>query len=135
MHPNGARLIEAMADFTGGNYEALTDLFAEDAEWIFGGRSRFAGTYRGRDTILAWLRDIKAEAAAEIRPLGVLASDRHVVVFNELIAGRGAGRSRTTEAFCCVMNDKGQIQTFFQLNADQDAFDASVEGSVPVVAR
>ena len=129
MHPNGMRLIEAMADFTAGNHEALQNVFAEDAVWIFGGSSRFAGSYRGRERILAWLRDLRAQAAAEVRPLGVLASDRHVLVFNDLIVGRGHKRTRTTEAFCCVMNDEGRVQKFFQLNADQDAFDAAVEGS------
>lgn len=35
------------------DYEALSELLAPDAQWIMTGRSRFTGTTRGRDAIIA----------------------------------------------------------------------------------
>jgi hypothetical protein len=137
MHANGVRVIEAMANFTTGDEGALSKVFADDAVWIFGGRSPFAGRYEGKRNILKWLREIRSEVAIEVRPIAVLASDKHVVFFNEVIAGHGAQRVRTREACCCVMNDLGEVEKFFQVNADQDVFDACMNGNrdVPGATR
>ena len=129
MHPNAAAVVEGMANFSSGDHEALKKLFAEDAEWIYGGHSRFAGRYQGRDAIMRWMKEIHTEAETDVRPVGILASDRHVIVFNEVTAGHGEQRKTTTEAFCAMMNENRQITKFFQLNAEPEAFDASVGAS------
>jgi ketosteroid isomerase-like protein len=126
VHPNAQRVLEAARLFSTGDHTAMAELIADDAVWIYGGRSRFAGRWEGKDEVMRWLGDIHTQAETEVRPLSVLASDRHVIVLNEVRLGRGEHRSVTTEAFCCVMNGSGQIRKFFQANADIDAVDASL---------
>ena len=59
-HPNADLLNKGYDAFEKGDLETVQGLFTEDAVFHVPGRSRLSGDYRGRDEVLAFIRQMSA---------------------------------------------------------------------------
>jgi ketosteroid isomerase-like protein len=82
VHPNERLLRREYEARARGDEGAVTELLAEEIVWHVPGRNAIAGTYRGRDEVLGYIRRRQALAHGtfEISVEDVLANDRHGLV-------------------------------------------------------
>src|SRR5260370_35407782 len=95
-HPNVARIQDGYAAFAKGDFDVLTDLFADNIVWHVTGRNQLAGDYRGRDAVFGFFARLM-EATAGTSSLAVHAGpadDEHGAALGIRTASR-AGKKRT----------------------------------------
>ena len=100
-------------------------MLSEDVEWHVPGRSPIAGSYEGRDAVLAYFekrRDM-AEATFQIETRDVLANDHRVVILADGTAER-SGRALAWQTVGLFTVLDGKITSGRLLPFDQAEFDA-----------
>ena len=96
-----------------GNSRPLVENMAEDFQWTVAGKSRWSGTFRGRDAVLNQLMaPLRAQIEGRIKtvPLRFIAEDDFVVVEAR---GNNMTRSGTpyNNSYCFVVRvDGGKLQ-------------------------
>jgi ketosteroid isomerase-like protein len=96
VHPNERLLRREYEARDRRDEQVLAELFAEDIVWHVPGRNAIAGTYRGRDEVLGYIRrrQALAEGTFEITVEDVVANDRHGLV---IASGRAVRNGRVYE--------------------------------------
>jgi ketosteroid isomerase-like protein len=120
-----ARFHEAQAAmYAGGGESAVGRLLAADAEWRVPGRSAIAGTYRGRDEVLAYFRRRRdlASGTFAIDVRDRLGADGGVVTLAHGEAELGGERERWGTAGVYRFAD-GLLSGGWLLPTDQEKFD------------
>lgn len=123
---SNARVVRAFLDaLVAPDVPRITELLTDDVTYHFPGASPLAGTYRGRDEVLAFsprlLAQFDTPVTLEIHD--VLSSEAHAADFSTYRAGRG-GRTfswRTTRLYHLA---KDRISEIYLTIEDQAAFDA-----------
>jgi ketosteroid isomerase-like protein len=108
-------------------YEALSGLLASDAQWIMTGRSRFAGTTKGREAIIGMRRRMAELTSGTWRALrddsyDIVASDHHTLVLDRFLAERNGKQFDSHEAIL-VLIEGGKVKTLLHYFFDQRHFD------------
>lgn len=119
------RLEKWLAAYDDQDRDAMADSLAEDAVWHVGGTHRLSGDYRGRDAILGYFDAVRNETgdSMKLKPLEVLANDRHGAAFLRVTAERDGRRLDTVVADAFRFGDDGRILEFWAHSADQSAID------------
>lgn len=124
MHPHEELLRREYEARARGDIGGLEELFHEDVVWHVPGRSAIAGTYRGRDEVMEYVRQRQAlaEGTFEISVDDVLANDEWAVV---IASGRAQRRGRRKEwrAHGLYRFKDGKIAECWVLPEDQYRFD------------
>jgi ketosteroid isomerase-like protein len=89
-HPNVARIQDGYAAFAKGDFDVLTDLFADNIVWHNGGRNRLTGDYRGREAVFGFFARLMevTDGTFRIDLHAVLADDEHGVALAIVTASR-----------------------------------------------
>lgn len=106
------------------DYNALASLLAPDAKWIITGRSRFAGTTKGRDAITEMRRHISELTGRALRgdSYDIVSSEDHSFAVDRFLAERDGKQLDSHEAIL-VLADGGKIKTLLHYFFDQHHFD------------
>ena len=123
-HPNVRLARRGFDGFAAGDRATIESLLHEDAVWHIPGRSDLAGEHRGREAILAMLRETALRSGGTYRAeLGyAVADDRHVVAVYRA-TGQRDGRSIDIDQALIVTLDDGRWVEIRAVPADQYAFD------------
>jgi ketosteroid isomerase-like protein len=124
-HPNAANVREGFDRFGQGDVAGLLGLFADDAVWQIPGTSAVAGSYEGRDEIVALLRRTAELTGGSYRVqlLWVVADDEHVVAVYKA-TGEREGRTLDIQQALLIELRNGLWTTIRAQPFDQAAFDA-----------
>jgi ketosteroid isomerase-like protein len=89
-HPNEDLIRKGYAAFLSGDMATLNDLFADDIVWHAPGRNPLAGTYRGKEEVLAFFQKVfeMTGGTFKLDIHAVLADDKHAVVLARATAER-----------------------------------------------
>jgi ketosteroid isomerase-like protein len=109
------------------DYAALSELLAPDTQWIMTGRSRFSGTAKGPDAIIAMRRQMSALTGGTWRALrddsyDIVSSEYHTFVTDRYLAERD-GKSLDSHEMILVLPEDGRVKTVLHYFLDQYAFD------------
>lgn len=124
-HPDVFTYRRAADAFRNKDLETLAQTIHEDVTWHFPGSSWIAREIRGRDALLAYLKEILArtEGSFILEDVSISGTDHHLVAIQRF----GATHNESTENFDAVsimrFEDGRQIERWFYL-IDSDAFDA-----------
>jgi hypothetical protein len=123
-HPNVQRLRAGYTAFSSGDFDALNDLFDENAVWHVSGRSQLAGDYRGRDEIYGFFgRIMEVTGGSFVLELhAVLADDDHGVALVTASGSRDGSSASTQDAHVFHLRD-GHVIEFWNASTDQYAGD------------
>jgi uncharacterized protein len=124
-HPNAAAVRAGFDRFAQGDLAGLLDLFAGDAVWHIPGPSRLAGTYEGREEIIALLRRTAELTAGTYRVelLWVVADDQHAAALYRARGERADRRSLDIEQALLIELRNGLWSEIRAQPLDQVAFD------------
>jgi ketosteroid isomerase-like protein len=122
-----ARLHERQGAFyAGGPVEPLREILAEDVRWHVPGQNAIAGTYSGRDDVLAYMarrRDM-ARGTFRMRPGDVLTGEGdRVAVLTDGEAEIDGRRHAWSTVGLYRFRDDGLLAACWLLPLDQAAFD------------
>jgi ketosteroid isomerase-like protein len=124
-HPN-VRLIErAYEAFAQGDYvSTIAELFSEGVVWHLPGSGPLSGEHRGRDAVLAAMRQFEQLSEGTIRTEvhDVLASDDHAVALLRATGSRGNKRYDSLEIDVFHISD-GKVTEFWSFAEDQRVSD------------
>lgn len=126
MADDQVRRLETWLDAYGDrDRDVMANSLAEDAVWHVGGTHRLSGDYRGRDAILGYFDSVRDETAdsMKLKPLEVLANERHGAAFLRVTAERRGRRLDTVVADAFRFGDDGRIVEFWAHSANQAAID------------
>jgi ketosteroid isomerase-like protein len=91
-HPNVIIARQGFQAFSAGDTEWLARHLSDDIVWHVGGRSKLAGTYKGKQEVLAlFARQAPVLGSARIEPHDVVGNDEHVIAVGTGIAQDPAG--------------------------------------------
>ena len=123
-HPNVVLARRGFEAFAAGDRATIESLLHEDAVWHIPGRSGLAGEYRGRDVILAMLREtaLRSGGTYRVQLRYAVADDRHVVAVYRA-TGQRDGRSIDIDQALIVALDDGRWVEIRAVPTDQYAFD------------
>jgi ketosteroid isomerase-like protein len=124
-HPNQARAREYLSAYAAGDFDALAPYFAEDIVWHVGGKHDLSGTYRGRDSVLDYLRTAGERAGGTLllEPEAILADDDHLAMFMRVRGDRDDKHLDATMTEIVELDENGTWKQFFALSEHQDAID------------
>jgi ketosteroid isomerase-like protein len=124
-HPNAANVREGFDRFAQGDVAGLLALFSDDAVWQIPGTRAVAGSYEGRDEIVALLRRTAELTGGSYRVqlLWVVADDEHVVAVYKA-TGEREGRTLDIQQALLIELRNGLWTTIRAQPFDQAAFDA-----------
>ena len=120
-HPNAGvirRMHEALAR---GNYiPTLTELFSQDVVWHLRGSGPLSGDHRGRDAVLAAMRQFEERSGGTIRVEvhDILASNEHAVALLRATGSRGGRHYDSLEIDVYHVRD-GRVTEFWSFAEDQ----------------
>ena len=123
-HPNVARIRDGYAAFAKGDFDVLTDLFAEDIVWHNTGRNQLSGDYRGRDAVFGFFARLMEVTGGtfHLDLHAVLADDEHGVALTMATASRDGKSMTANEADVMHLRD-GKVTEFWTTSVDPYAFD------------
>jgi ketosteroid isomerase-like protein len=111
--------------FAERDQEALEEIIAEDAVWHVPGRSRLAGTQRGRPAVLAYFAGLSQRTGGTFRAevIDVLATETRAVALARA-TGRRVPDLTYEGLYCLVVSiDGGQITEAWLMPANLYALD------------
>ncbi len=123
---NAAVVRRGYEAFQSGDLDTLRELFSPDIRWHVNGRSSIAGTFEGRDAVLANFVNVASETGGsfKVEVHDLLASDDHVVVLGRGSADRGGKHLHGN--YCHVFHlSGGRVTEAWVVNEDpytQDEF-------------
>jgi hypothetical protein len=124
-HPNAILLKNAHENFQKGDLDALFGLMSDDIAWHMPGNNVLAGTFRGRDAIMASFGALQANVDAYWAwPLDYFGSSDHVVLVAQVRARR---KDRTLDVKECLLwrvNSAGKLCEVWHMALDEKAWDA-----------
>jgi ketosteroid isomerase-like protein len=124
-HPNAGlirKLYDALVD---GNYvSTLRELFSEDVVWHLPGSGPLSGDRRGRDAVLAAMRQFEERSGGTIRIKvhDILANDEHALALLRATGTRGGKRYDSLEIDVYHVRD-GKVTEFWSFAEDQRVTD------------
>ena len=95
-HPNAALVRAGFEAFEKGDTEWMDEHLADDVVWHIGGNSKWAGTYAGKENVLALFARQVAALGGQVPSTDIhdiLANDDHVVVLGNASARAADGSS------------------------------------------
>ncbi|MFD7323713.1 nuclear transport factor 2 family protein [Streptomyces sp. NPDC059875] len=124
-HPHVAVFHRALAAFSAGDMDALTQEFHPDVVWHIGGRNLLAGDYRGREDTFALLgREFQLTGGTYRAQLhDVLANDEHMVALLHVTASRDGKQLDMDLALVLHMRDS-KIAEGWVVTTDPTGYDA-----------
>ncbi len=124
-HPNSALARQIFDAFERKDAFVLRELFADDAIWRVGGKSRLAGVYRGRREIIRFLGSLPrlTRGTYSSRLSDVLASETRAAVIYRA-TGMREGRTLDIDQLLLFTMRDGCVADVLALPSDQAAFDA-----------
>jgi ketosteroid isomerase-like protein len=124
-HPNAAIVRGGFDRFAKGDVAGLLGLFADNAVWYIPGASPMAGTYEGRQEIIALLRRTAELTAGTYRVelLWVVADDEHIAAVYRAQGTRADGRRLDIEQALLIVLRDGLWTEIRAQPLDQAAFD------------
>ena len=105
----------------------LSQLLADAVDMHMTGRSPFAGSHRGKDAVLSFVRRLHELSGGTFRPLrddshDVMVSEHHAMLTDRFLAEREGKRLDTHVGFIVVTED-GKVSLLLPYFYDQYAFD------------
>jgi ketosteroid isomerase-like protein len=124
-HPNVQRMRDGYAAFATGDVAAFQELWSDDIRWHNSGRGEIAGTYEGREAVLAMFVRLAevTEGTLRLEPHAVLADDEWGCAVLTVSAHRGDQSLRTLDVHT-VRLEQGRVVEFWQTSTDPYASDA-----------
>lgn len=123
MHPNEKLLRDADEAQIAGDMETFMGSFADDVVVHIGGRSSFAGEYKGKDQFAELFgRFMERVPGYTFEPHAYLADDEHGVILQRSHLKRGDESLDSNDAFVCHFRD-GKIAEFWLLSENEYAVD------------
>jgi ketosteroid isomerase-like protein len=121
------RTRKGYAAFDSGDVQAVIDLLADDIVWHIDGKSKYAGTYQGKQAVLELFGRLVQDGLQQKHDLhDVLANDQHIVTLSTVTATY-QGRSVSAQTVDVAHeNAEGQLTEFWRVSAGQADFDALV---------
>jgi hypothetical protein len=119
VHPNVTFVVEAHARLKEGDMAAIHDMFAPDITWHEFGSSPLAGSYVGREDVMAFWKRYFTAAGAGFRQdiVSIMANDDYVSSIVEL-AGMKSGATLSQTAVDVMRMVDGKIAEFWRYYAD-----------------
>ena len=112
------------AAFDQGDVNTVLELFADDIKWHVGGKSKYAGTYNGKQAVLEFFGRLMQDGLQQKHEVhDILASDDHVVTLSNVTATYNGQTITGQTVDIAHENDQGQLVEFWRISADQQAFD------------
>jgi len=124
-HPNAVLIRRAYQAFAERDVATIVELTAEDAAWHIPGRNPIAGTYRGRDNILAFLARLMelTEGTISFEVHDVVANSEHAIAMHRGGGSRPDGRPNDDQ-ICMVFHIRdGRVTEAWYHAFDQHAVD------------
>jgi ketosteroid isomerase-like protein len=99
-HPLVSETVDSVRDFNAGSVEDAVKAFAPDVEFTVPGRSAVAGTYRGKEGVADFFRQMHeiSGGTLNVTPDEVLSSDDHMILFLQFSGERGGEKVAFTIA-------------------------------------
>jgi hypothetical protein len=112
------------AAFASGDMDTLNEIFADDIEWTLPGRSRIAGTRKGKAEVFDFFGQLASisENTFSLELVDLMGSDDHVVALTRESAHRGDLRLDIDATHIWRVRD-GKIVSFAAQVSDQYADD------------
>lgn len=121
------RTRKGYAAFDGGDVDTVLELFADDIVWHVGGKSKYAGTYSGKQAVLEFFGRLMSDGLVQKHDIhDILASDDHVVTLSTVTATYGGRTLESQVVDVAHENGDGRLTEFWRIASDQDGFDALV---------
>jgi ketosteroid isomerase-like protein len=125
MDPRATVVAELYRALRDREWQTLAELLAEDAEFGLSGRSPVAGTYRGRDDIVAAIRRLVDETDGTLGPVrddtwDICTSEHHVILIEWLQATRQRRRSRFYIHLVCAVEGSEVKRAFANFDSQYD---------------
>ena len=110
--------------FDAGDVPTVQDLIAEDAVWHVGGKSRYAGDYRGKQAIFEFFGRMMQEGFVQKHDLhDILANDQHTVVLANVTATYQGKTINGQVVDVLHRNADGDLTEYWRISSDQPTFD------------
>jgi uncharacterized protein len=124
-HPNVQRLRDAYTAFGKGDFDVLTQLWADDIRWHEPGSTELSGEYTGPQQVFAMFGRLMeiTEGSFRLDVRTVLADDNWGTAVVHLTAHRGERTLDTVSAHIMRIRD-GRVAEFWEASTDQAALDA-----------
>lgn len=121
VHPNVTFVVEAHARLEEGDLAAINDMFAVDITWHEFGSSPLAGSYVGRENVMAFWKRYFTAAGVGFRQdiLSIMANDNYVSSIVELNGIKPEATLSQSAVDVMRMVD-GKIAEFWRYYADLD---------------
>ena len=122
-HPNAELLSNAYEAFERGDIDAAVADFTDDVMFNIPGSSPLAGEYKGKEQVIAYLRDMidRSEGTFRLESHDVIASDSHVIGLT-VHRGQRKGKSSGYNSVQVFHVDDGKLTEFWEF-PDQPDFD------------
>ena len=79
-HPNATLIREMFEAMERGDTALLEQRTADDIVWHVGGNSRGAGTFRGKEAVMAMMSGVASPESMKVDTHDIVANDAHTVV-------------------------------------------------------
>ena len=124
-HPSVSLIRRAYQNFESGDLDLLRVVMADDVAWHEPGRGSLAGDYKGQESILGFLAQLKALSGGtfEIEVVDILAGTERAVVLQRETATRN-GRDLDVIAALEFEIHQGKITEVTVYHGDTYQFDA-----------
>lgn len=123
------RTRKGYAAFDAGDVNTVLELFADNIVWHVGGKSKYAGTYTGKQAVLEFFGRLMQDGLVQKHDIhDILASDDHIVTLSTVTATYKGQTLSGQTVDIAHENDQGQLTEFWRISADQEAFDRLIGG-------
>jgi uncharacterized protein len=118
------RTRKGYAAFDQGDVNTVLELFADNIVWHVGGKSKYAGTYNGKQAVLEFFGRLMQDGLVQKHDIhDILATDQHIVTLSTVTATYNGQTLSGQTVDVAHENDQGQLTEFWRISADQQAFD------------
>ncbi len=124
-HPGVAQLKNGFEAFQKGNMHALSELFADDIEWVVPGTNPLSGTYKGKIEMFGFFSNLIRESRGTWKNelIDVLANGKHAIALLHTTAKKEGANVDVPGAAVFDMKDDGKIGRAVFLFEDQAQVD------------